>query len=345
MAHKIYVDNVTVIDAATMNDVDAVVYTNSKLVTDIHTAPPKATPVDADELGIWNSVGSVLGKVTFSNLWLWIAAYTGNVTNKTFTTGNAFNGTLGATTPAAASVTTLNASGNVTLAAASVTTLNASGTISSTTGDVNLKTNTALADAAATLTAAQLSGGEFTITPTAARTLTLDTAVNIIANLTGSVDNSNFEITIVNLAAFDVTLAAGTGVTIVGRAVINNGSATFRVRRLTATTVEVKRLEGVLNQAIGVGQTWQDVAGSRAINNTVYTNNTGRPIEVFVTGAMSNGSTWINTIVGGITLQGQSITNIAGALAHTQFIVPGGNTYQCTPSSGTSTIVTWVELR
>jgi hypothetical protein len=252
MAHKIYVDNVTVIDAATMNDVDAVVYTNSKLVTDIHTAPPKATPVDADELGIWNSVGSVLGKVTFSNLWLWIAAYTGNVTNKTFTTGNAFNGTLGATTPAAASVTTLNASGNATLAAASVTTLNASGAISSTTGDVNLKTNTALADAAATLTAAQLSGGEFTITPTVARILTLDTAANIITNLTGSVDNSNFEINIVNLAAFDVTLATGVGVTIVGRAVINNGSATFRVRRLTSTTVEVKRLEGVAEKVLQV---------------------------------------------------------------------------------------------
>jgi hypothetical protein len=49
----------------------------------------------------------VLGKVTFSNLWLWIAAYTGNVTNKTFTTGNAFNGTLGATTPAAVTATAL----------------------------------------------------------------------------------------------------------------------------------------------------------------------------------------------------------------------------------------------
>jgi hypothetical protein len=118
------------------------------------------------------------------------------------------------------------------------------GPVTSTAGDVDLKTNTALADATATLTAVQLRGGEFTITPTAARTLTLDTAANIIANLTGSVDNSNYEITIVNLAAFDVTLATGVGVTIVGRAVINNGSATFRVRRLTSTTVEFKRLGG-----------------------------------------------------------------------------------------------------
>jgi hypothetical protein len=367
MAHKIYVDNVTVIDAATMNDVDAVVYTNSKLVTDIHTAPPKATPVDADELGIWNSVGSVLGKVTFSNLWLWIAAYTGNVTNKTFTTGNAFNGTLGATTPAAASVTTLNASGNATLAAASVTTLNASGNatlaaasvttlnasgaISSTTGDVNLKTNTALADAAATLTAAQLSGGEFTITPTVARILTLDTAANIITNLTGSVDNSNFEINIVNLAAFDVTLATGVGVTIVGRAVINNGSATFRVRRLTSTTVEFKRLEGVLNQAIGVGQTWQDVTASRALGIT-YTNSTGRPIQICVTASGTNGfiQSTITITVGGLVLgaAGANSGSAGGdATSGLSAIVPVGATYssQARAAYGVGPLLSWTELR
>ena len=117
------------------------------------------------------------------------------------------------------------------------------GALSSTAGNVNLKSNTALSDAAATLTAAQLIGGEFTITPTVARIQTTDTAANIIAALTGSVDNSNFETTIVNLAAFDVTLAAGTGVTLVGNMTVNNGSATFRVRRLTSSTVSITRLE------------------------------------------------------------------------------------------------------
>lgn len=130
--------------------------------------------------------------------------------------------------------------------------LTASGPITSTAGELNLKTNTALADAAATLTAAQLKGGEFTITPTVARILTTDTAANIIAALTGSVDNNHFEINIINLAAFDVTLAAGVGVTLVGRAVVNNGSATWRVRRTSATTVEVKRLEGFAVPASGV---------------------------------------------------------------------------------------------
>jgi len=115
--------------------------------------------------------------------------------------------------------------------------------LSSTAGNVNLKSNTALSDAAATLTAAQLIGGEFTITPTVARIQTTDTATAIIAALGGSVDNSNFDFTMVNLDAFDVTIAAGTGVTLVGNMVVNDGSATFRVRRLTSSTVSVTRLE------------------------------------------------------------------------------------------------------
>jgi hypothetical protein len=118
-----------------------------------------------------------------------------------------------------------------------------SGQATSTAGDFNLVTNTALSNAAATLTAAQLIGGEFTITPTVARIQTLDTAANIISALSGSVDNSNFTFTIINLAAFDVTVATAAGVTLVGNMVVNDGSATFRVRRLNASTVSVTRIE------------------------------------------------------------------------------------------------------
>tara|TARA_R110002096_G_scaffold262406_1_gene455883 strand:+ start:1523 stop:2836 length:1314 start_codon:yes stop_codon:yes gene_type:complete len=117
------------------------------------------------------------------------------------------------------------------------------GQVTSTAGDFNLVVNTALSDAAATLTAAQLIGGEFTITPTVARIQTLDTAANIISALSGSVDGSNFTFSIVNLDAFDVTVATATGVTLVGNMVINDGSATFRVRRLSASTISVTRLE------------------------------------------------------------------------------------------------------
>jgi hypothetical protein len=127
--------------------------------------------------------------------------------------------------------------------------------LSSTAGDVNLKTNTALSDAAATITAAQLIGGEATITPTVARILTTDTAVNIIAALTGSVDGSNFEFTAFNLAAFDVTIALGVGVTSLGNMVVNDGSATFRITRLTSSTAIVKRLDSVAAGSGIVSQT------------------------------------------------------------------------------------------
>jgi hypothetical protein len=117
------------------------------------------------------------------------------------------------------------------------------GQATSTAGDFNLISNTTLSDVAATLTATQLTGGEFTITPTVARIQTLDTAANIISALSGSVDNSNFTFTIVNLAAFDVTVATATGVTLVGNMIVNDGSANFRVRRLNSSTVSVTRVE------------------------------------------------------------------------------------------------------
>jgi hypothetical protein len=108
-------------------------------------------------------------------------------------------------------------------------------------------TVTALADAAATLTAAQLRGGLFTITPTTPRILTTDTAANIVAAIPNTADGVSFEFTVVNLAGFDVTFAGGTGVTINGKTIVANGSATFRVVRLSATTVGLYRAEGGLN--------------------------------------------------------------------------------------------------
>lgn len=104
-----------------------------------------------------------------------------------------------------------------------------------------LKGNTALTDAAATLLAAELLTGLFTITPTVARIQTTDTAVAILAAMPPHVDGSSFEFTIACLAAFDVTLAAGVGVTLVGNLVANNASATFLVYRTAAATVTMVR--------------------------------------------------------------------------------------------------------
>ena len=108
---------------------------------------------------------------------------------------------------------------------------------------VKTKAVVALADADATLTATQMvDSGIFTITPTVARTLTTDTAANLVAAMAGYQVGTWFEFTIVCLAAFAVTLAAGTGVTIVGSAVANNVSATFKARIDSATAVTIYRL-------------------------------------------------------------------------------------------------------
>jgi hypothetical protein len=124
------------------------------------------------------------------------------------------------------------------------------GPVSSTAGDVNLKTVTALSDAAATLTAAQLLTGLFTIAPTVARTLTTATGTQIATALAGSVAGSNVAFTIVNLGAFDVTLAAGVGVTIVGGAVINSGSGTWRIRVDSSSAVTIYTEAAIAMSAI-----------------------------------------------------------------------------------------------
>lgn len=116
--------------------------------------------------------------------------------------------------------------------------------VSSTAGDFNLKSNTNLANANAVLTAANLIKGLFQITPTAARTLTLDTATAILAAIPGHVDGSHFEFTVVNNASYAVSIAVGTGVTLIGRPSVNFGSSTFKIRRTSATTVECWRVDG-----------------------------------------------------------------------------------------------------
>lgn len=94
---------------------------------------------------------------------------------------------------------------------------------------IAIQSVTALADAAATLTAAEMIAGLFTITPTAGRALTTDTAANIVAAISGAEVGTWFDLTIVCLAAFAATLTAGSGVTIVGTAAVNNQAGTFKV--------------------------------------------------------------------------------------------------------------------
>jgi hypothetical protein len=114
-----------------------------------------------------------------------------------------------------------------------------------TPAKVKTKAEVALSDGNATLTASQLvDSGIFTITPTENRTLTTDTAANIIAALPDYLVGTYFDFTIVNLAAatYTATLAAGTGVTITGSATVAAASSgTFRAVVTSANAVTVYR--------------------------------------------------------------------------------------------------------
>lgn len=95
---------------------------------------------------------------------------------------------------------------------------------------------------------------------------------------------------------------------------------------------------------IGVGQTWQNVTSSRAIGTT-YTNSTGRPIMVIVsgTGGGANGL-WGVTLNSAISYYTPSTytTNVWTAC---EFIVPAGNTYQLSQQGSSVTLQNWSELR
>lgn len=97
------------------------------------------------------------------------------------------------------------------------------------------------------------------------------------------------------------------------------------------------KLQAQANLALGIGQTWQNVSGSRA-SGTTYTNTTGKPIMVALYGGAINTSRTF-------TVNGLSLTwnNSGGAtLVYTAFtlIIPNGASY-----SNTGAVSQWLELR
>ena len=93
---------------------------------------------------------------------------------------------------------------------------------------------------------------------------------------------------------------------------------------------------------IGVGQTWQVVTASRAINSS-YTNTTGKPIIVFVVCTINNTSSDTTLDVDGVVA---SFTEgVSAGLYNYQLnaIVPNGSTYKVTTTTATKLL--WHELR
>lgn len=96
-------------------------------------------------------------------------------------------------------------------------------------------------------------------------------------------------------------------------------------------------------QTIGqVGQTWQDVIGSRS-DGVTYTNSTGKPIQVVVTASSPANQTSSFSIDGNIVANGVAGNNTLYRPVY-QLIIPDGSTYQLT-LGGTSSLQLWWELR
>lgn len=142
----------------------------------------------------------------------------------------------------------------------------------------------------------------------------------------------NGAITLVNSAS----LVTQTGANIAAVA-----GDTCWIRATAANVAEVLCGNFLQQAAVGTrGQSWQDVTGSRAAV-TIYTNATGRPIEVAITAAntpardvqvSSDGVTWVKVGLLGSDTDGEGCS----------FIVPGGHQYRV---NGTTPIVSWSELR
>ena len=91
---------------------------------------------------------------------------------------------------------------------------------------------------------------------------------------------------------------------------------------------------------LGVGQTWQNVTGSRS-SGTTYTNNTGKPIQVVIS-VFSTNSIESNVLnVGGVTLLDGDL-GVGGMVSIQSFVVPSGVSYSFTT---TTQIRSWAELR
>lgn len=107
----------------------------------------------------------------------------------------------------------------------------------------------------------------------------------------------------------------------------------------TTVMTPLRVSDALATEVIGIGQTWQDVLASRAIN-TSYQNTTGRPIEVAM---VLNGGTnrrYVQVSVNNTTWI--DVGSDSGSSTPNSFVVPAGWYYRV---NGTTTIDRWAELR
>ncbi len=103
--------------------------------------------------------------------------------------------------------------------------------------------------------------------------------------------------------------------------------------------------------SLGVGQTWQNLTGSRALGSSnVYTNNTGKPIQVSVVTVISGvaGDRGVRLFVGGVLTAYNGQYSSANAGTTYQFVtatVPDQTSYYADVTGIGGSLSNWAELR
>ena len=93
--------------------------------------------------------------------------------------------------------------------------------------------------------------------------------------------------------------------------------------------------------AFGVGQTYQDVRGSRA-TNTTYTNSTGKLIFISI-GTFADNHTNLDVVINGVTAGYVDARSGWEGARTTTFPIPVGATYRVNGENGQ--VNTWTEMR
>ena len=127
-------------------------------------------------------------------------------------------------------------------------------------------------------------------------------------------------------------VTGGTTITALGTGTGGTGTYTVSASQTVSSTTitgTVQVWESAANTGLGVGQTWTNVTGSRALSTT-YTNSTGKPIEISVggyTGGASGGAMYC-TMNGGVSVYFGSWYSAGGSYPFAgTVIVPVGATY------------------
>lgn len=318
------------------------------LATSIHAATSKTTPVDADELGLWDSVTGLLNKLTFANLRTWISvtfAAKGANSDITSLTGLTSPITGVGANSKQQSVTATQSGGAITCGL-NPTSLDFRST-TLTTGVPNTRT------IAAALSLVIPSGATLgAVTTVAARLIlvAIDNAGTVelaVVNIAGGNDLS--ETGIINTTAIS---AAATAATVFYSTTARTGVAYRVVGSVDAVNTagawgNPTLVQGYGGQALaamnsfGYGQTWQNLTASRALSTTYY-NTSGKPIEVIV-GISTVSAVFFTATLSGITFNIGRV-EVGGGGGVGSFIVPPGASYSVA-SGGTPTLINWEELR